>query len=458
MRKKRRTRTEHSGVKIIRRIAKGTESWAARFLDPDTGKLTQFTLDALAFPTREARRVWAIRKAKVIATRRAEIEGGAPARRTSTPVETAVEEYLDAGSNRLRAQTLSTYAEGIGAFQTWLLDNAVGGVEQITRAKLTAFRENLAGQPKKTAVAGGTRGERKATTKKRSGHSINKHLRAVKTMLNHWRNRELLPLLDRDAICDSLKNVSTSRDAPAYLPPADCRKLLEAALRHDAESFTATRLEHSGLKPLGMTPRYKPIAPFTLCLLLTGCRLGEVLNLTWQDVDLDALDAEGRKVGEIRLLASATKTKHWRAIGLEVCPSLRTMLAAAKLKAGSITHYVFGGKAPTSKDYADSAKKRLITTYGAPEFTWQNLRQTTGTFLTNAPGIYGSASAFMSARQLGHSVAVAEKHYLGVVRGIPREARTLEQAMQIEDLAHKIVARASGERDESQRFSFFKSI
>jgi len=31
-------------------------------------------------------------------------------------------------------------------------------------------------------------------------------------------------------------------------------------------------------------------------------------------------------------------------------------------------------------------------------------------------------------------VAVAERHYLGVVRGIPREVRTLERAMQTGDL------------------------
>jgi integrase len=264
-------------------------------------------------------------------------------------------------------------------------------------------------------------------------------------MVNHWRRRELLFALDSDAICDALKNVPTDRDAPAYLSPADCRKLLEAALRHDAEVFTVTREEHAGLKSLGTTPRYQPIAPFTLFLLLTGCRLGEALSLTWRDVDLDALDAEGRKVGEIRLQASATKTKRWRAIGLEVCPSLRHMLAAMKLQAGSNT-YVFDGSAPMSNDYADSAKKRLMSSYGAPGFTWQNLRQTTGTFLTNAPGIFGGASAFMSARQLGHSVTIAEKHYLGVVRGIPREARTLEQAMQIEELARQIVARVSCEK------------
>jgi hypothetical protein len=56
-------------------------------------------------------------------------------------------------------------------------------------------------------------------------------------------------------------------------------------------------------------------------------------------------------------------------------------------------------------------------------------RHTTGTYLTNAPGIFGAASAYRSAKQLGHSVAVAEKHYLGLVRGISPAARTLEDAM-----------------------------
>jgi hypothetical protein len=44
----------------------------------------------------------------------------------------------------------------------------------------------------------------------------------------------------------------------------------------------------------------------------------------------------------------------------------------------------------------------------------------------------------MESRQLGHSVIVAEKHYAGLIRGIPIEARTLEAAMQIEAEAAKI--------------------
>ena len=79
-----------------------------------------------------------------------------------------------------------------------------------------------------------------------------------------------------------------------------------------------------------------------------------------------------------------------------------------------------------------AAAKRLRAKYEAPEaFSWQVLRSTCGTYLTNAPGIFGAASAYRSAKQLGHSVAVAEKHYVDVARGIQRDARDLEHAMQI---------------------------
>jgi hypothetical protein len=45
----------------------------------------------------------------------------------------------------------------------------------------------------------------------------------------------------------------------------------------------------------------------------------------------------------------------------------------------------------------------------------------------------------MESRQLGHSILVAEKHYAGLIRGIPIEARTLEAAMQIETAADQVI-------------------
>ena len=70
------------------------------------------------------------------------------------------------------------------------------------------------------------------------------------------------------------------------------------------------------------------------------------------------------------------------------------------------------------------------------------LRRSCGSYLTCAPAIYGAASAFMSARRLGHGVAVAEKNYLGSVKDISPEAKTLEQAMGIEAQVEEILQRA----------------
>ncbi|MFW9998231.1 MAG: tyrosine-type recombinase/integrase [Candidatus Odinarchaeota archaeon] len=361
-----------------------------------------------------------------------ELSLGAP-KATKTPIEKGIDDYFAVNASRLRPRTLGTYTEAIEKFRTWLSNNSVYLVEQLTKGKLSEFRSFLIMQKKTVIAEGGRRGERKKTEQAKSPFSINKDLHSVKGLVNFWRSREILPSIDKDGISDALKNVPTSKEAPAYLSPSDCRRLLEAALRHDSETFSETRDEHSGLKPIGSTPRYEPIFPFVAFLLLTGCRLGEALNLRWSDIDLDALDAEGRKVGEIHLQATLTKTRRYRTIGLEVCPSLRSLLSEMKLKSGG-EGYVFGGKSPRTKDSVESARKRLLGVYGAAWFSWQNLRQTTGTFLTNAPGIYGAASVFMSARQLGYSVTVAERHYLGVVRGIPREARTLEAAMQADDL------------------------
>lgn len=431
--KKRRIRSPHPGVVLKQRtLPSGATAWRARFTDPDNGREMYLTLDALALPTHEARRLWAIRKAKEIAKRAMELEAGAP-KRVDKPLADAVDEYKEQARRRLRARTVVVYGQGIGRFQTWAEREGIKSPGELTAPRLAAFREHLVSVSRASSKRGGRRGERQETSAKRSAFTINCQIRATKTMLNAWRVAGLLPALTRDGISDAMKALPVPREQAEYLVPSELQRLLAAALRHDDERFAATREEHAGLRPAGSTPRYEPIAPFTAFLLLTGCRRGEALGLRWIDVDLDARDHEGNAVGEIRLKAAATKTKHARTIGLEVSPALRLLLKALKLRAGARdADFVFGTRGSYTPDLVESSRSRLIEEFGAPKFDWQMLRSTCATYLTNAPGIFGAATVFLSARQLGHSVAVAERHYLGVHRGIARDARTLEAAMQLE--------------------------
>lgn len=435
--KKRRIRSPHPGVVLLdRTLPSGRRAVQARFTDPDTGRLHKPMLDLTALPTAEARRLWAIRKSKELAMRRMELAGGSP-RVEAKPIDDAASDYMKSGKHRLRNKTLVTYRLAVDPFVEWCSAHGVRTTAELTRPKLSAFRDALIARAKLAVTKGGRRGQRNESDRKRSPLSINRDQRTLKTLLNAWRQAGLV-LLSRDDISDTLKALPVLREQPAYLNPAQVKQLLAAATRHDAAVFDATRVEHAGLRQVGTTPRYQPIAYFTAFLLLTGCRRGEALALTWEDVDLEALDHEGKRVGEIRLKAEITKTKRARTIGLEVSPALRGLLAEMRLRAADDEPYLFGGAAPYTIDIVEAARSRLLKEFGAPPFDWQALRSTCATYLTNAPGVFGAATVFLSARQLGHSVTVAERHYLGVHRGIARDAHTLEAAMQVEDALRQL--------------------
>jgi len=237
----------------------------------------------------------------------------------------------------------------------------------------------------------------------------------------------LLPKLTADELADGLKRMAVAHDRMQFLRGPEIAALLNAAVKHDAVTFKMTRRENAAgrRQPRG-TQRHPSIAPFVACVLLSGMRFGEALDLTWEQIDLNARDNDGTVVGEIHL-TSATKTKHARTIGLEVSPALLEILTALH------TDDATGSVWKITEGEANTAMRRLVADFGAPVGAgWQALRRTAGTYLTNAPGIFGAASAYRSARQLGHSVEIAERHCVGLVRGIQRDARNLEAAMGIE--------------------------
>lgn len=423
--RRRRTRTAHPGVYLQERAGGGATR--ARFVAPDTGKVTYKTLDA-SLSTEEQRRDWAIRLSKSLARRRVELDAGDPVR-TRTAVGDVVTDFYRVKGGELAGTTLERRRVGIGRFEAWCQARGVQIVESITPAQLADLRSWIVMGGRFAAAKGGKRGARVASSAVRRPATVNTDLTSVKILLNHLRAHGKVPKLNRDAISDHLKALKVEEDPPEYLQPAQIRELLTAAQKHDAATFVETRNEHAGHAEKGKTLKYAdaPITPFVLFLLFTGCRRGEALGLEWGDVDLEAVDQNGKVVGEINLRGAKTKTRRGRKIGLEVSPMLREMLAERR-RASTGDGRVFAGY---TDEIVDGARERMVDEFKAPAFTWHMLRATCATYLTCSTGIWGAATVFLSARQLGHSVAIAEKHYLGTHRGVPREAKTLEAAMGI---------------------------
>ena len=428
--KKRRTRSPHPGV-VIEKPTATRKYHRARFVEGE--RIKKVRLDPLVVPTADARRDWAIRKSRELG--RVRMEEAIDPRRARMMVKSlsdAIKDYFASAQNRLGESTIALYRAAATLFESWAERESIERTVLLTAVRLPGFRDYLLAQRKQGYTTGGGRGKRVPTKHRLSPLTINWQLRAVKTVLNDFRSNGLVPL-SSDDIADALKPVAAPRNTPEFLRPDEIRQLLEAALRHDTATYAATREEHAGLRPIGTTLRYEPITPFVLTVLLTGMRRSEALALRWSAVDFKALDADGKVAGEIRLMAEDTKTKHARTIRLDVSPSVRVLLSALKLRAGRDV-YVFGGSSPMPKTTAEAARRCLIKSFGAPaQFSWQLLRSTCATFQCNAPGVFGDAAVFASAKRLGHSVTVAEKHYAGLFV-VSRDAKTLEAAMKIEAL------------------------
>lgn len=411
-----RRRSPHPGV-VLKAPTPPRTAWRARYVDPDVGKEVFIRLDPLgAGRNEQTRKRWATEKARAIAKRKDELSTGAP-RATGTSLQTALDRYFE-DHPQLREGTQGLYHMATRKLSSWATLQGVKSADDITGARLVAFRSWLIKQPKRAVQVGARPGAKVATEELRKPNSVNIELRAIGTVLNYLRRLGLTPRLSLENIVDGLKKLPTTKEESDFLRTAEIRALLEAASAHDQATFRETRTEHAGEAPIGSTLRYSPISPLITVTLLSGMRFGEVASLDWSEVDL----AEG----EIRL-TSRTKTKRARTIDLSMSPALGAIMR--KLHKGEAKGRVWS----LTLEQVRAAAKRLAR-FGAPEgWSFQALRRTCGTYLTNAPGIFGASSAYRSARQLGHSVAVAERHYLGVVK-VPKDATTLEAAMGIGDL------------------------
>jgi hypothetical protein len=416
--------------------------WRAVYADPDTKRVVYERLDPVL--DERARRDWAIRKSRALRKREADIATGAP-KATGTTLKEGIDLWFTHACVDARKSTIDDYRAGTDLVYEWAAKERVE-FDTLVRAKLLEFRTFAYNYPKRRRLTGGRRGEQqKLNGKRRANITINGDLRAVRMLLKWLRESDRLPLLLIEDLPVALKYFPEDEIVPQYLTPPELRELFDAAELHDAAVFKLTRAEKRNLgqrrdSAPGSTPKHVAVAPLVMAAVLSGSRLDELCLLDWRThVFLDAQDFDGNVVGEYRLRAQDTKTHKPRTVSFDVSPLLRELFVAL--------HRASGGKGSVfgvTYDQAQKACQLLKSDYGAPErFDYQTLRSTVSTYLSNAPGIYGSVADLHATKQLGHSQEVARKHYTGLVKGIPRDLRTLEAVTRIEDQCRAVIARVA---------------
>jgi integrase len=339
----------------------------------------------------------------VLQADKAQIDLGNVARHTDAamPVADAFDRYFKAPGKTKGESTLQGYRAVADMFLEWAARKRVSVVRDVTKGRLREFSDERRAVERMSVARGGVRGQRVESAAKRSVHTVNRELRALSSILNELREKEVVRL-SRDDIASGLKRESKKHKRKDFLTPVQIAELLTACAEHDAATFELTRDGSTN------TPRYKPIAPFVRFLLLTGLRLGEALEIEWRDVE------DRRTKPRIHVREEVSKTKEERYVDLQVAPTaLPQRLDNARGQ---------GLLFKLTPDEVKAARKRTIDDYGAPTWSPQALRRTCSTYFTCA------FDAWRSAKSVGHSVVIAERHYAGLV-DVPDDCETLEQAM-----------------------------
>lgn len=358
----------------------------ARWLDPQSGLLKQKDMSALGITNEAQRSLWAVGKLKANKAIKARIarDGALP---SIMSIERSQDTYQEMFANERTRAAKRPALEGIRKF---LRDRGARTTGDVTAPLIKGWGDFV----RRPANPHGT-GTR------------NQHLLAVGAWLRWCLESGGLPRVNGDEIRAALKREKAPRDEIAVLQPQQLRQLLAACMAHDA------------------TER-DPIAAFVLLVLLGGFRYAEAEGLDWAEIDFVEK--------AIRLGSGRTKTKTHRVITMTESPTGIELLRALQLRGGSKGR-VFPR---VDRQYAERARDRLVNHYSAPFWTWHMLRRSCGSLLVCA-GVLGNGSPFLTARRLGHGLAIAEKHYLHAYTNLPKNATTIEQAGGFEREAAAIV-------------------
>lgn len=215
-----------------------------------------------------------------------------------------------------------------------------------------------------------TRGQGQKTAKKRGPATANRYLAALSAVLNtavmEW---QWLP----DNPCHRVKNLNEPQGRTRYLSDDERNRLLDACRKSDNPDLYAA----------------------VLLALSTGARRGEIMGLTWRQVDL--------KRGQIAL--TKTKNKTTRALPL-MGQALTVMRKRAKVRHLKSDLVFPSATNPAQPVDLTAAWRTALADAEISDFRWHDLRHTAASYLAMS-----GASLAEIAEVLGHKTLQMVKRY-----------------------------------------------
>jgi integrase len=331
---------------------------------------------------------------------------------------TAVKHKVSKRGKRTSAITLQRYRSSLEQWASWSEKRDCMQLNQLVRPALSEWVSTRLGTLSLTV-----RGEpRKIST-------INQEVKPVRQMLIAAALAGRLVHLNSDAIRGGLKRLTQEATVPRCYSVPEIRDALRAALDFDVSPRKSKRSA--------------PTAPVVAAGLLGGLRRGELALLQVHDVLFDAPSEYNPSittgVDVIRLPKHKVKTGVERDVQMAPYSPLLGELMRELIRGRAGHERVFR----MSYQAIGSLSKRLRAGGRTPPegFCMKDLRSTCATYQSPLPG-----NAKAKADRLGHTLAVAEEHYLALPSGTPVTAPDLETVMQCEPELREIIARLRAAR------------
>jgi hypothetical protein len=400
----------------------GRRFFALRYVEPETGQSREPKLEGVT--TEPAAQAAARELSRNLQRRELQVTlaGGREHSSSVASLRQEIEAYLTSVKHKVSRRgkptsptTLRRYRDGLEQFATWCEKRECRQLNQLARTTLSEWKASRFDEA-----------TRSGTTRMVS--TVNQELKPVRQMLVAAALAGRLVHLNSDAIRGALIRLTQPAPVPVCFSVPALRAALRTALDYDVSHYRPRRSA--------------PIAPVVAAGLLGGLRRGELSTLQVHEVlfnapsDYDPTVKTG--VDALRLPKHKVKTGQKRDVLMAPYSPLLGELMRELIQGRPGREYVFR----VSYQQMGNRMKRMRKMPKAPKaFCFKNLRSTCATYQSPLPG-----NAKAKADRMGHTLQVAEQHYLALPSGTPLTAPDLDTVMQCGAELREVIARVRAER------------